>query len=76
MTKLIHIYRKNERLCDIAFRYGVDVYQMLSDNFITNVDYLEDFTPLVINTNIKCSELEQLYCNEERRGCYGCYYFK
>lgn len=24
----------------------------------------------------QCTEKEQLYCNEEKRGCDGCYYNK
>ena len=76
INKIIHIYRNGECLRDIAQNYHTTPYKILTDNNITNYDYLEDFTPLVININSKCNIEKQIYCNEEKRGCYGCYYFK
>lgn len=76
LNKIIHIYRKGEKLCNIAERYNTTPSKILLDSNITNIEMLFDFTPLIINLDTKCTEKEQLSCNEERRGCYGCYYFK
>lgn len=76
INKLIHIYRKGECIKDIANNYNTTPYKIFLDNLISNYDYLEDYTPLVINIDTKCTEKEQIYCNEEKRGCHGCYYFK
>ena len=76
INKIIHIYRKYECICDIAKEYNVNPYDICVENDISNVDYIKDFTPLVIPIDTKCNEVQQLYCNVEKRGCYGCYYFK
>ena len=76
INKIIHIYKNGECLKDIAENYNTTPYKILTDNNITNYDFLEDFTPLVINLETKCTEKEQIYCNVEKRGCHGCYYFK
>ncbi len=76
INKIIHIYRKGEKLCNIAENYNTTAHKILIDSGITNFDFLEDYTPLIINLNTECNIDKQIYCNEEKRGCYGCYYFK
>lgn len=76
VNKIIHVYRKGQRICDIADYYNKNPYDILVDNNITNIDMLDDFLPLVINLESNCNESQQLYCMQEKRGCYGCYYFK
>ena len=76
MNKIIHIYRYGEKLCNIAKNYNTTPHKILEDSNITSIEMLTDFTPLVINLDTKCNEEHQIYCNEEKRGCYGCYYNK
>ena len=76
VNKIIHIYRYGERLCDIAKNYDTTPNKILADSKITSIEMISDYTPLVINIDTKCTEKEQIYCNEEKRGCHGCYYFK
>ena len=76
VNKIIHVYRKGQKICDIAEIYQKNPYDILIDNNIKSIEDLYDFLPLVININSCCNEEQQLYCNGERRGCYGCYYFK
>lgn len=76
INKIIHIYRNGEKLCNLAKNYNTTPSKILNDSGITNIEMLYDYTPLIINLDTKCTEKEQIYCNEEKRGCYGCYYFK
>ena len=76
MNKIIHIFRRGDRICNIAKQYKTTPYKILLDNNITNFDYIADYTPLVINIDTKCTENEQITCCQEKRGCHGCYYFK
>ena len=76
MNKVFHIYKRGERLCNIAKQYNTTPFDILKQNNITYFDYLYDGMILQIPINSTCSEYEQLYCNEEKRGCYGCYYIE
>lgn len=76
MNKIIHIYRKGQSICDIAKYYNTTPQKILKDSNITTIEMLFDYTPLIINIDTKCNTEQQLYCNVEKRGCYGCYYFK
>ncbi len=76
VNKIVHIYRNHECICDIAREYKVNAIDILEENGITNIDYIPDYTPLIIPINSKCNSVQQLYCDVEKRGCYGCYYFE
>lgn len=76
LNKIIHIYKKGESICKIAKNYNTSPTKILNDSNITNIEMLFENTPLIINLDSNCTEKEQKYCNEEKRGCYGCYYIK
>lgn len=76
INKLIHFYKYGESLCKLARKYNTTSYKILKDSNINSIEMLTDFTPLIIEIKSSCSEKESLYCNEEKRGCNGCYYFK
>lgn len=76
VNKIIYIYRYGESLCNLAKKYNTTASKILIDSNITNIEMLTEYTPLIINIDTKCDLDKQIYCNEEKRGCYGCYYFK
>lgn len=78
INKIIHIYRKKKKqcICDVAKMYHTTATKIFADNYIANYDYIEDYTPLIINVECSCTEKQQINCNEEKRGCHGCYYIK
>lgn len=67
MNKVIHIYRKGQKICDIARLYNTTPIEIFNTNLISNIDYLEDFTPLLINIKSNCDIDKEIYCRQEKR---------
>lgn len=77
---------KNINLCDILDNIKI-IFRMndFKENFIIDeklidmvIDLLEGYQEWLyeLDTSIECSIEDQLYCNEEKMGCTGCYYKK